>query len=86
VWQNCFWDGHGAEEVDTPFGSDVAGVHTPLACQAACLTVPACEAILFTPNDGGHCYRKRQVTFAAYTLDATVCDSWYWCGLDVTDR
>lgn len=34
---NCWWDGHGAEEVDTPRGSAVQGVTTLAGCKAACV-------------------------------------------------
>ena len=57
---NCWWGGHGAQEVDTPAGSAVQGVTTLKACQTACLDVPAfgCEAILYA---SGKCYRKRHI-------------------------
>ena len=33
---NCWWSGHGAEEVDSPPGSTYPGVISPQACQQAC--------------------------------------------------
>lgn len=53
--KNCWWDGHGAEEIDLPRGSPVAGVNGLDACKAACLEVPnmACDGILWkveSPN------------------------------------
>ena len=63
---NCWWNGHGAEEVDSPAGSSVAGVDTLLACKTACSSMPnqQCEGILFNraTND---CYRKRSINIAA---------------------
>ena len=35
--KNCWWDGHGAEEVDLPKGSAVGGATTVEQCQAACV-------------------------------------------------
>ncbi|KAL1499397.1 hypothetical protein AB1Y20_011603 [Prymnesium parvum] len=64
VWEkhaglNCWWDGHGAEEVDSPSGSAVAGVASLAACHAACLAAPQCDGVLF--ERGGRCFRKARL-------------------------
>ena len=66
---NCWWDGHGAEEVDSPQGSSVAGVHRLEECQAACAARATCEAVIFSKTDSD-CYRKRQVRTELCALDA----------------
>ena len=60
--KNCWWDGHGAEEVDSPKGTAVATANTVEACKAACLSAPnyACEGVLWKAA-GGECYRKRNI-------------------------
>ncbi|KAL1522516.1 hypothetical protein AB1Y20_017503 [Prymnesium parvum] len=60
--RNCWWDGHGAMEVDSPKGTAVAGVHTVHACKEACAQEAhyRCEAILFE-KEAAACFRKRHV-------------------------
>lgn len=59
--KNCWWDGHGAIEVDTQ-GQAVASADSVNACKAACVRAPnrGCEAILFH-KEAKLCYRKRQI-------------------------
>jgi hypothetical protein len=58
---NCFWGGHGAEEVDYPHGTAVEGVDNLLDCLKSCSDYPhyGCHAILFNNED--KCYRKRNI-------------------------
>ena len=70
MWQlyenfNCWWDGHGAYEVDSPQGSFVPGIQTLDACLAACVDVPdwGCEGVLWQ-RENRHCYRKTNLTYA----------------------
>jgi len=59
---NCWWAGHGAEEVDSPKGSPVGGVATLEQCLTSCLSVPDyfCQAVLFNAEES-KCYRKRDI-------------------------
>ena len=59
---NCWWDGHGAEEVDEPKGTPVEGVQTLDACLRSCTAVPAygCDGVLWKSDDST-CYRKRNI-------------------------
>ena len=59
---NCWWDGHGSEEVDVT-GSSVPGADTLEACQAACEREERCEGILLTREElpPFACYRKRSI-------------------------
>ena len=68
LWQsysghNCWWNGHGSEEVDKPDGSAVPTVKTLDACFAACIEVPnwGCEGVIFDKK-GERCYRKVNIT------------------------
>ena len=62
---NCWWDGHGADEVDSPAGSHVAGVLSMHACQSACLASPVCEGVVVPANaDSLRCYRKTRINIA----------------------
>ena len=70
MWQmydsfNCWWDGHGAEEVDLPRGSYVPGVNTRAACLASCIDVPnwGCEGVLWSKAEH-RCFRKTNLTYA----------------------
>ena len=67
---NCWWDGHGAEEVDTPQGTAVPSVHTLDGCFASCVSVPAfgCEGILFR-HDQQACFRKRSIVIERCNVD-----------------
>jgi len=67
---NCWWDGHGAEEVDTPNGTPVEGVRTLVACLHSCVNLPqyACDAALWLERDK-RCYRKRHINLPK-------CASW----------
>ena len=69
--RNCWWDGHGAEEVDQPAGTAVYGVTTETACKDSCLSVrdAGCEGILF--NAGKKlCYRKTSIDVARCPRDS----------------
>ena len=59
--KNCYWGGHGAEEVD-PAGSAVPGVTTALACKRSCVNVAdyGCEGVLWHAGSRS-CYRKTQI-------------------------
>ena len=63
---NCWWDGHGSEEVDSPKGSAVPGVTTVEACKDACVESdrrpgkPLCDGVVFDPN-GRKCYLKASI-------------------------
>lgn len=62
VGKNCWWDGHGAEEVDTQAYLEAnPPPQTPgiFACREWCLQEPRCEAVVW----GGPqmCYRKRNI-------------------------
>lgn len=64
--RNCWWSGHGSEEVDAPDGSAVPGVANLEACKGACLASSLCEGIVVpsSPADEASsflCYRKRQI-------------------------
>ena len=60
--KNCWWNGHGAEEVDTPKGTAIAGVGSVDQCLNACLEVPdyGCEGVLFAIEQN-KCYRKKNI-------------------------
>ena len=51
--RNCWWDGHGAEEVDTPKGTAVARAKTLKASKEACVEAsqepgkPFCDGVIF---------------------------------------
>jgi len=67
--RNCWWGGHGAQEVDSPQGSVVAGAKTLDDCKAACVSLPArrCDAVLF--SDDNKCFRKRHVDPSQCSVD-----------------
>lgn len=76
VWQrhagrNCWWAGHGAEEVDTPRGSALRGVSSIAACLAACVELDEhrCHGVLWRGADGS-CYRKANIVEARCSNDA----------------
>ena len=56
---NCWWDGHGATEIDSPKGATVPGVDSLIACLRSCTSFPnyGCEAVLWDPTHL-RCYRK----------------------------
>ena len=64
--RNCWWDGHGSEEVDSPKGSAVAGVKTVEACKESCVAADReagklpCDGVIFDPQELT-CYRKANV-------------------------
>ena len=58
---NCWWGGHGSEEVDSPLGAFVNGIDSLDGCKDACLAVSGCEGILWHLSDA-KCYRKRSIT------------------------
>jgi hypothetical protein len=57
--KNCWWDGHGSQEVDSPNGTPVPGVTTLASCKAACLASDSCEGIVVQAT--GECFRKRSI-------------------------
>ena len=67
---NCWWDGNGAEEVDSPRGSSVKGVRTLEACQHACIVLPVCQGVLFTADR--KCYRKTAIVIERCHADAHI--------------
>ena len=76
--KNCWWDGHGAEEVDSPKGSVVAGATTVEQCKAACIELGQgyphmCEGILVqqTADDSRRCFRKAQIDISMCSDDET---------------
>ena len=71
--RNCWWDGHGAEEVDSPRGSDVPGARTLAECKAACKSaaasgLPFCEGVLWKRREG-KCYRKTRIIVGLCQFD-----------------
>ena len=62
--RNCWWGGHGAEEVDSPKGTAVARATTVEACKEACIAVSLptlfCDGVLFD-EARGKCYRKTSI-------------------------
>ena len=64
---NCWHDGHGAEEVDTPWGDPGSKGTTLEACQASCIQAPACEAVIFSRTND--CYRKRDIDLSKCSQD-----------------
>jgi hypothetical protein len=59
--RNCYWDGHGAEEVDSPQGSSVHGVHTLDDCKQACVdSEKRCDGIIYL-RKLNVCYRKADI-------------------------
>ena len=72
---NCWWGGHGAEEVDSPRGSDVPDVSTLPACKVACVSAASsgpsfCEGIVWAPR-AGKCYRKTRISLGLCDFDPT---------------
>ncbi|KAL1498856.1 hypothetical protein AB1Y20_013381 [Prymnesium parvum] len=70
---NCYWGGHGAEEVDFPEGSSFPAVSLA-DCKAACARLAACEGVLFPSAGGGgaRCYRKASIDLSACLADASL--------------
>ena len=68
--RNCWWQGHGSDEVDSPRGTAVPRVHSLDACLTSCLQVPAyyCDAVLFNSDEQG-CYRKRNIKLESCSHD-----------------
>lgn len=64
--RNCWWDGHGSEEVDSPKGHAVTGVKTLAACKESCVAAakeprkPFCEGVIYDPANN-NCYRKTNI-------------------------
>jgi hypothetical protein len=67
---NCFWDGHGADEVDLPLGSAVEGVNALVPCLRSCISVPhyACSAVLWW-GAKSQCFRKTNIVLAKCISD-----------------
>lgn len=59
---NCWWDGHGATEIDFPLGSWVGGIDTLYKCLQSCLRYPnfLCEAVVWEKG-AQKCYRKANI-------------------------
>jgi len=69
---NCWWDGHGAEEID-PRGAAVPNVDDVDACKASCLAAGAiarCDGVLWSSATRG-CFRKANVQLALCSTDAS---------------
>lgn len=65
--KNCWWDGHGAEEVDLPLGSLAPGYeYTIKSCMQLCGDEPTCEGFLIS-TDEKQCFRKKNI-------DPKVCE------------
>ncbi|KAL3919578.1 MAG: hypothetical protein SGPRY_005577, partial [Prymnesium sp.] len=69
--KNCWWDGHGATEVDLPAGSAVPAVESLAACKAACMEEPTCEGVLYSPQSKA-CYRKGEIILSRCSTDVSV--------------
>ena len=71
--RNCYWDNHGAEEVDYPWGKAVAKAKTLHACQAACVEAAdfGCHGVLFQVATG-NCYRKKDIVVEKCVRDESV--------------
>ena len=67
---NCWWNGNGAEEVDSPRGASVKGVRTLDACKTACLEHASCQGVLWTA--GKACYRKTAIAVERCHTDAHI--------------
>ena len=63
--KNCWWDGHGAEEVDVPRGHVAPGNPGNLdECKASCILSSHCEAIVVARPTAGRpfgCFRKKNI-------------------------
>ena len=59
---NCWWDGHGATEIDLPRGTAVPGVDSLVACLRSCTSFPGygCEAVLWNAWKL-QCFRKASI-------------------------
>lgn len=59
---NCWWDDHGATEIDEPRGAAVPGVGTVVECLRSCINVDnfECEAIVWNVHKNT-CYRKGNI-------------------------
>ena len=76
VWEvhhgkNCWWAGHGADELDEPPGSSVPGVYTREACKASCSEYDGpkkCDGVIFQPNTQ-LCFRKANIDVARCSPD-----------------
>ena len=66
--KNCWWDGHGSEEVDTPQGTPRPGVHTATGCKASCLDSARCDGVLFELATQ-KCFRKANIVPAHCSHD-----------------
>ena len=71
--RNCYWENHGAEEVDYPWGKAVDKVKTLHACQAACVEAAdfGCHGVLFQAATG-NCYRKKDIVVEKCVRDESV--------------
>jgi hypothetical protein len=69
--KNCWWGGHGSDEVDSPDGSSVPGVYTVEACKASCLEYEGgrtCDGIMFEASTQ-RCFRKSNINPARCSPD-----------------
>ena len=69
--RNCWWNGHGAEEVDMPQGSAVSGVTIIEDCKESCISVSndLCEGILFQKSTT-KCFRKTSIIVTRCSRDS----------------
>ena len=74
--RNCWWGGHGADEIDVPAGSAVVGIDSLASCQASCVSLESftCEGILWRKSPSmslsGACYRKANLVPSECSDDA----------------
>ena len=67
---NCWGDGNGAEEVDSPKGSPAPGdVHDLDECKISCLLEPRCDAVLVPTQGIFRCFRKRNIQLRSCSPD-----------------
>ena len=72
--KNCWWDGHGAEEVDVPRGHVAPGNPGNLdECKASCILSSQCEAIVVARPTAGTpfgCFRKKNIELGECTISS----------------
>ena len=67
---NCWWDGNGTEDVDSPNGSTAPGDVRDLdECKTSCLLEPRCDAVLVVARGDFKCFRKRNIHLGSCSPD-----------------